>query len=181
MSPGTWQLESTSILSAKEVLEVIADLKRRSKRSVNAKTNLIVFRLATCCGLRASEIAGITIGDVRLSSTKPYIYIRKTVAKGGRKRQVPLWWDGATLDDLTAWREFRRKEDGAPDSAPFVCTRAKGSAGNRLHRNAIRSRFLNACKVLGEERLKALTVHSGRHTFVSHALKHRTLAEVRHN
>lgn len=179
MAPGTWELEATSILSAQEVLDVVADLKRPSKRSLNARTNLIVFRLATCCGLRASEVAGITIADVRLSTSKPHINVRKSVAKGGRKRQVPLWWDGATLEDLTAWREFRVKHDGADSSAPFVCTRAKGSAGNRLHRNAVRNRFLSACKVLGKERLEALTVHSGRHTFVSHALKHRTLAEVR--
>jgi integrase len=37
-----------------------------------------------------------------------------------------------------------------------------------------------ACKVLGLDRLRRLTIHHGRHTFVSHALAGgRTLAEVR--
>jgi integrase len=37
-----------------------------------------------------------------------------------------------------------------------------------------------ACKKLGRERLETLTIHHGRHTFISHALAgHRTLAEVR--
>lgn len=179
MTGGGWELEPTRVLTASEVKAVIADLKKRSKRSVNARTNLVVFRLATCGGLRASEIAGITIGDVRLSTAKPHIYVRKSVAKGGRPRKVPLWWDAATLDDLTVWREFRLKADDAEEGEPFVCTRASGATGHRLHRNAVRNRFLSACSVLGADRRKDLTVHDGRHTFVSHALKHRTLAEVR--
>jgi integrase len=39
---------------------------------------------------------------------------------------------------------------------------------------------LAVCKVLGPERLASLTIHHGRHTFISHALAGgRTLAEVR--
>ena len=49
-----------------------------------------------------------------------------------------------------------------------------------LRRHAIRRRFLSACKVLGPARLRTLTIHHGRHTFISHALAGgRTLAEVR--
>jgi integrase len=47
-------------------------------------------------------------------------------------------------------------------------------------RHTLRKRFRTACKVLGTERLKTLTIHHGRHTFISHALAGgRTLAEVR--
>ena len=39
---------------------------------------------------------------------------------------------------------------------------------------------LTACRVLGMERQTTLTIHHGRHTFISHALAGgRTLAEVR--
>lgn len=179
MPGGTWELETTRILTGGEVKAVLEDMGVRAVRSLNARTNLIVFRLAVCCGLRASEIAGITIGDVRVSTAKPHIYVRKSVAKGGKPRKVPLWWDGATLAAIASWREFRLKNDGAGESDPFVCTRARNSPGRRLHRNAIRNRFLTACQSLADDRLKDLTVHDGRHTFVSHALRHRTLAEVR--
>lgn len=179
MTGGRWELEPTRVLTASEVKTVIVDLKKRAKRSPNARTNLVLFRLATCAGLRASEVAGLNVSDVRLSTAKPHIYVRKAVAKGHKPRKVPLWWDAGTLDDVTAWREFRLKEDGAGEADPFVCTRAAGAAGNRLHRNAVRNRFLSACSALGKDRLMDLTVHDGRHTFVSHALKHRTLAEVR--
>ena len=49
-----------------------------------------------------------------------------------------------------------------------------------MSRHTLRKRFLTACKVLGTERLATLTIHHGRHTFISHALAGgRTLAEVR--
>lgn len=44
----------------------------------------------------------------------------------------------------------------------------------------MRRRFLTACKALGRARLRTLTIHHGRHTFISHALAGgRNLAEVR--
>jgi integrase len=47
-------------------------------------------------------------------------------------------------------------------------------------RHTLRKRFRTACKVLGAARLETLTIHHGRHTFISHALASgRTLAEVR--
>jgi integrase len=52
--------------------------------------------------------------------------------------------------------------------------------GQPIQRAAIRLRFLSACKVLGLARLRTLTIHHGRHTFISHALAGgRTLADVR--
>jgi integrase len=51
--------------------------------------------------------------------------------------------------------------------------------GEPLQRHALRRRFLSACGVLGRERARTLTIHHGRHTFISHALAGgRSLAEV---
>lgn len=180
MAQTAWLLDSTRILTASEIKLVLADLQRRSLRSINSRTNLVVFRLACCCGLRASEIAGITLRDVRVNTVKPHIHVRASVAKFGRARKVPLWWDGATLADLTAWKEFRTSKDHAKEVDPFVCTRSKSASGNALHRNSVRSRFIAACRALDETRRAELTVHDGRHSFVSHALRAgRTLAEVK--
>jgi integrase len=44
----------------------------------------------------------------------------------------------------------------------------------------LRKRFWTACDYLGADRLLDLTIHHGRHTFISYALAGgRTLAEVR--
>jgi integrase len=92
---------------------------------------------------------------------------------------VPLWWDAGTLTDLAEWQAERlRHGDGGGD--PFVCSVLAHRRGQSIQRAAIRRRFLSACKVLGLARLRTLTIHHGRHTFISHALAGgRTLAEVR--
>ena len=172
-----WKPKTTRILTENEVVKVVSEMKIKSRRSANAHMNLVIFRLATGAGLRASEILGISMSNVRLGIDKPAIYVPKSVAKGGKPRHVPLWWDGGTLNDIEDWKK-KRKNDGASQSDPFVCTLAAHRFGNRLHRNSIRSRFIQACKCLGEGR--EVSVHDGRHTFVSHALdRGRSLAEVR--
>jgi integrase/recombinase XerD len=174
-----WRIDQTQVLSGDEIAVVLEDLRHRGRRSLNSRQNLVVFRLACCCGLRASEIAGLNVGDVRVGIPRPYLQIRKTVAKGGRQRRVPLWWDAGTLHDLERWKDARR-DQGAGSGDPFVCCLRSGAAGGRLDRFNVRRRFIGACKCLGAERGSEVTTHHGRHSFVSHALAGgRTLAEVR--
>ena len=199
-----WKVDATKILSGAEIGQVLADLKRRAKRSVNSRMNLIIFRLATCCGLRVSEMIGLRVGDVRVGVPKPYLNLRREITKRHKPRRVPLWWDQGTLDDLTAWREHRLAT-GATSGDFLLCSQSakKGTgsaqdppppAGNALPRGACplsrrtprpldrqnaRHRFKVACRVLGPQRVRELTIHHGRHTFCSHAAKLRTLAEVR--
>lgn len=172
-------LDPTKILTRREMAAVLAELKRKAPRSPNTRLNLVIFRLAACCGLRASEIANLQIGDVRLQMPRPYLRIRTGAAKGGRPRTIPLWWDGGTLADLTTWRAVRAQGVCGPTS-PFVTSLRPERDTQRLSRHTLRKRFRTACKTLGSVRLKALTIHHGRHTFISHALAGgRTLAEVR--
>ena len=170
----------TKILTRRELAAVLADLKRKAPRSRNTQLNLVIFRLACCCGLRASEIAQLHVADVRIELPRPHLRIRKGAAKGGRSRTVPLWWDAGTLADLTIWKQTRL-EQGTGAEEPFVDSQRPGRAtGRPLSRHTLRKRFRTACKVLGPDRLASLTIHHGRHTFISHALAGgRTLAEVR--
>jgi integrase len=89
--------------------------------------------------------------------------------KGGRPRLIPLWWDAGTLVAMRAWKAERLRQ-GARGADPFICSVQSHRRGEPLQRHAIRRRFLSACWVLGAERVKTLTIHHGRHTFVSHAL-----------
>ena len=74
-----WTVDATKILSREEIRGVIADLKRKARRSVNTRMNLAIFRLATCCGLRVSEIIGLKLGDVRVGINRPYLGLPKTI------------------------------------------------------------------------------------------------------
>ena len=82
-----WNLDRTKILTPTEVARVLPDLKRRARRAVNSRQNLIIFRLATCCGLRVSELIGLRIGDVRVGVEQPYILVRAEVAKRRKARR----------------------------------------------------------------------------------------------
>jgi integrase len=180
MNPArTRAADATKILTRREIANVLADLKRKAPRSPGTRLNLVLFRLACCCGLRASEIAALQIDDVRVGIARPHIRIRRGAAKGGRPRTVPLWWDAGTLADITAWHA-ERVDHGAPPSASFLDSHRPGREPRPLSRHTLRKRFRTACKVLGPDRLRTLTIHHGRHTFISHALAGgRTLAEVR--
>src|SRR6186997_3311433 len=111
--------DPTKILMRRELIAVLAELTRKAKRSPSTRLNLVIFRLATCCGLRASEIAKLQICDVLTEATPPYIPIRNGAAKGRRPRMVPLWWDAGTLEDLRAWKASRL-DSGAEYDAQFV-------------------------------------------------------------
>jgi integrase len=171
--------DATKILTRQEIATVLADLHRKVPRSKNTRLNLIIFRLACCCGLRASEIAMLQLADVRTALPRPHLRVRTGASKGGRPRTVPLWWDAGTLEDLTGW-QTERQAIGVSPTQPFVASFQPGRRIRKFSRHTLRKRFRTASKVLGKDRLASLTIHHGRHTFISHALAGgRTLAEVR--
>jgi site-specific recombinase XerC len=122
----------------------------------------------------------LRLGDVRVDVDRPHLRIRPEVGKGRRARTEPLWWDAGTLDDITAWKAQRQGQRAAEDDL-FICSVLANRRGRPLSRHALRLRFQRACRrTLGPERAARVTIHHGRHTFVSHALTGgRTLAEVR--
>jgi integrase len=116
---------------------------------------------------------------VRCDVARPHIRIRCGASKGGRSRIVPLWWDAGTLADLTTWKNERLKQT-ADAAQPFVVSLIPGRIAKPFSLHTLRKRFRNMCKVLGATRVSTLTIHHGRHTFISHVLAGgRTLAEVR--
>ena len=176
---SNWIVDRSKILQPDEIALVLTDLRRKARRSVNTRMNMVVFRLAACCGLRASEVAGLILADVQVDNSRPSIRIRREIGKGHKARKVPLTWDAGTLSDLVEWKRFRR-EQGADDDARFVCSQHCDALGNPLERRNLRKRFKACCKVLGRERQAGLTIHDGRHSFVSHALHGgRSVVEVR--
>jgi integrase len=75
------------------------------------------------------------------------------------------------LADIKEWKRERQQQ------GYFVCVLKRGKPLDK--RNA-RRRSIGACRCLGKERCENLTIHDGRHTFISHSLAHgRSLAEVR--
>jgi integrase len=145
-------MDRARILSRSEVASVIANLKGR-RRSVNARQNLIVFRLSACCGLRVSEIATLRLCDVQTGGPHPHILIPETSAKRSRPRRVPLWWDRGTLADIEAWK-VERFEAGAKPSDPLVCSQHKDAPGKQLSARNLQHRWMVAIKVPATRKLR---------------------------
>jgi integrase len=118
---STWNLDQTRLLTRRELAAVLADLALRAARSANVHRNLVIVRLACCCGLRVSEIANLQLDDVVVDVTRPHLRLRRGTTKGGASRRVPLWWDAGTLADLQGWKN-KRVGDRATEHAPFVCS-----------------------------------------------------------
>lgn len=177
-------MNATKILTREEIATVLGVTSSLAARSVNTWQNLIIFRLSCCCGLRVMEIVGLEIRDVQTAGGRPVVHIRKEITKGqvGKKRDrwIPLWWDAGTLEDLHAWRE-KRIGDGALPNDPYICGLDRDYVGQRLAISSVRRRWnTTITRALGEERRAQLSIHSGRHSFCSHALAGgRSLAEVR--
>jgi integrase len=88
---------------------------------------------------------------------------------------VPLWRDAGTPEDLE-----NPSSQWQTSTTNLLASLIPGRAVKTFSRHTLRKRFRTACKVLGAARLETLTVHHGRHTFISHALAGgRSLAEVR--
>ena len=165
-----WNIDRERILSAAEILLVLSELKRKARRSKLTRRQLVIFRLACCCGLRVSELTRLTLANVRLGA-RPSIRVPKTIGKGGKARTVPLHWDAGTLADLESWKELRESEGAQPGDL-FISTKS----GKPIARKDARLAFQSACKPLGRH----VTIHDGRHSFVSHALHTgRSVVEVR--
>jgi hypothetical protein len=68
---------------------------------------------------------------------RPHLRIGRHVAKGGRRRAVPLWWDQGTLSDLAVWRAERAAQ-GATQNALFVASRQSAARKKPLPRHTLR-------------------------------------------
>jgi integrase len=78
----SWTVTSDKVLTRDEIGSVLTDLQRRARRSINVRLNLIIFRLATGCGLRASELTQLTLDNVRVGSSRPKVIVPESIAKG---------------------------------------------------------------------------------------------------
>lgn len=155
-------IERTRILSLDEVRLVIKEQHRKRRYKTNRR-NLILFRLATCCGLRVSELTQLRLCDIQLGGLRPSLRLPASICKAdsrGRRRgrTVPLWWDAGTLADLTVWKAARLA-DGAREDDLVIITRH----GGRIDRNSAAASYRRVCRPLGRH----VTIHDGRHTFIS--------------
>jgi integrase len=176
-------LDQIRILRRNEISAVLDDFRRRLRRRQaggNTRLNLTIFRLSCCCGLRVKEICGLAVQDVVAAGDgTPFVRVPAAITKGHRHRRtgqvarrtriVPLRWDEDTRQDLLAWREFRQSRGAGLDD-PFVCGQSTANSGRPLKTSQVAKKWKSAIRALGPERVRQLSIHCGRHSFITHAL-----------
>jgi integrase len=118
--------------------------------------------LALFSGLRVSEIASLTIGDINIKAKDPYLIVRK--GKRGKKRDVYL--DKVLVDHLRMYISLKKKtmgEDVENESPLFVGRNRKHCAVITLMKS-----FKRAIEVA--DLPLHLSIHNARHTYATFLL-----------
>ena len=156
------------VLAEREIFAVLADLTQRARRSTESRQNLVIFRLACCCGLRVGEIASLTLRDINVDQGPPKLEICKTRLRAGkvtmRSRVVPLSFDEQTEKDIVKWRWLRWKQSGGDRFAPLICGLRECNLGEPLTSRTLAKRWKTAVRCLGPERVRQLSISAGRHS-----------------
>ncbi len=198
---SNWNIDITKILLPDEIKAVWDDLNRRAPRSVSTRQNRVIFLLATCYGLRCSEIRQLRLMDVKCDISQPFINLRKSITKRKKSRRVPLSIDGTACEQIKQWKAERVSMSAAGQDA-FVCTlrkagtvhctspggivgddgpgsttRTNAGPGRFLSRSGVGQKYKAACKVLGPDRVSTIHIHCGRHTAAT-VLLHRGMPPV---
>jgi hypothetical protein len=129
-------LDATKILTRRELAEVLNDLKRKAPRSKNTRLNLVLFRLACCCGLRvtlldrfpatsAGHVAFLEFvrDEVRYAADAK----RQQLAKGYSNDTLASmvrgikWQEAGGADHCTVRSSYRSRAASRPRTAPGTC------------------------------------------------------------
>lgn len=142
------------------LLGVYASDEAMERDPVVALRDQAVLELLYACGLRVSEVAGLT--RTRLSLDNGTISV---VGKGNKERLVPIYAKaiGALRRYLRESRPKLAAHAKQPSDACFLSTR-----GNPLSTSAIRSIFKEALAIAGLD--PTLSPHAMRHSFASDLL-----------
>jgi integrase/recombinase XerD len=145
--------------------EEIAKLQQATSQlwkpgSLSQRTPYLIIGLLASTGLRAGEVIGLTVDDVRLDSDPPQLHIRK--AKFYKSRIVPI--HSSTADQLRTYLQERNQIKLRRPSKAFFIT------GRRLplSYSALRRMFRQLLQSVGIKNAGAKRgplLHSFRHGF----------------
>jgi len=119
----------------------------------------MLVHLAMYSGLRVSEIAALTIGDIHLSVQDPYLFVRQ--GKRGKSRDVYI--DRELAKHLKRFIiKLKRNWDEStdPDTPLFA-----GRGGKQISTTALEISFKQAVREAGLR--NDLSIHSARHTYAT--------------
>jgi site-specific recombinase XerD len=140
-------------LTPEEINRIIASINRKSSSGVR---NHALFVTLLDTGLRASEAAGITLGNLNLSDG-----FIKVMGKGAKERVVPIGKHVRMI--LFSYIDKVRPKSAVPDCDNLFLS----STGKPITVNTVKLVFSHLARASGVKRLHA---HLCRHTFATNYL-----------
>lgn len=123
-----------------------------------------ILRLMKATGGGPAEIGGLTLGDVQLDATIPYIWIRTNGIRGlktaARDRRVPLVGEALDAAKDAVKRATARGEKSSPDETALFASFGINDRGA----DSISAKLNKAIRKAGVPKSKRLTAYSYRHT-----------------
>ncbi|NGX45624.1 MAG: Tyrosine recombinase XerD [Chlamydiae bacterium] len=150
-TPKVWQLVP-EVLTEEETERLLE--MARPIDLIGARDRAILEVLYSC-GLRASELCGLNIGDVDELSVR-------VKGKGGKERIVPI--SPPALEAIDHYLLHYRPQVGKVSEALFLSSR-----GKRIDRVAVWTRVKTYAKAAGITR--SISPHTLRHSFATHLLE----------
>lgn len=134
--------------------KAIADVVKGRKTWIN---RFMLVHLALHTGLRVSEMAALTVGDLHLTGKSPFLMVQN--GKGGRKRDV--YMDRGLATHIKGFLSVRHEEWGlAPDPHVPLLANAKGRPFTTAALHQSFKKALEAAGLAGR-----CSVHGARHTY----------------
>lgn len=141
----------------KTLLRTVREIKGKK-----AERDRIIIETLLNTGLRAAELVGMDVGDLR---NKEKLYVRPEIAKGGKGRFIPVSADLQRMlkgffRDKLQWKESIR------DDAPLFVSRNGGRLSKRSLQELVEYWFIRAGLTTTKKGavIALYSVHSLRHT-----------------
>lgn len=160
---GIWNLSSKRFLSLHETRLLREYARKRAAsgrwKRRSAVLEWVVLEIALESGLRVSEIASLTCGDIEFIEKGGCIYVRR--GKGGKSRTV---WFGKNLASVLKrylhWKA--RKEEYLCRKAPLLLSKRTGQG---MTARALQKMFARVAEAVG---VRGHSFHHMRHTYATY-------------
>lgn len=137
----------------KTLLKTVREIK-----GWKAERDAVIIDFLLSTGLRAAELVGLNVGDVR---NKEKLHVRAEIAKRGKERFVPICADAQRLMKRFISAKLAHKES-IRDDAPLFVSRNSGRMVKRSLQLLVKGWMIRA----------ELTASTGQALYSAHSLRH---------
>ncbi len=135
----------------------------REIKGDRAERDAVIIQFALATGLRAAELVGLNVGDVRNTEK---LYLRPEIAKLGKGRFIPLSVEVQKIIKGFMRLKMAELQEGIRDDSPLFCSRLGGRLSKRSLQELVQYWVMRSgltTTAAGEE-VALYSVHSLRHT-----------------